>query len=126
MNININTMPKKYLISINPNTNEINSRYLNGKQVIKYNKGYNYNSLMNAINKKITYKGYTWLWIHTNNLDENSELDMKFRKHIFDVNNSINSILTVLGCHTTTENSDQCQDGKQIECNRNTLTVSIV
>ena len=112
MNININTMPKKYLISINPNTNEIKSRYLNGKQVIKYNKGYNYNSLMNAINKKITYKGYTWLWIHANNLDENPELDMKFRKHIFDVNNSINSILTVLGCHTTTENSDQCQDGK--------------
>ena len=112
MNINIETTPTKYLISINPNTKEVKSRYLNGKQATKYNKGYNYNSLMNAINKKITYKGYTWLWIHTNNLDENPELDMKFRKYIFDVNNSIKSILTILKCPTTTENNKQCQDGK--------------
>ena len=110
--MNNETAPTKYLISVKPNTNEIKSRYMNGKQVIKHNKNYNYNSLMNAINKKITYKGYTWLWIHTNNLDEYPELDMKFRKHIFDVTNSIKTILTTLKCHTTTENNNQCQHGK--------------
>ena len=110
--MNNNIIPTKYLISINPNTKEVKLRYLNGKQATKYNKGYNYNSLMNAINKKITYKGYTWLWIHTNNLNEYPELDMEFRKHIFNVNNSIKSIFTKLECHTTIENNDQYQDGK--------------
>ena len=57
------SVPKKYLVSVNPKTNVIEERYISGKYACETTEGYNYNSLMNAINKKITYKGYIWQWI---------------------------------------------------------------
>lgn len=104
------SVPRKYLVSVNPKTNTIEERYISGKYACETNEGYNYNSLMNAINKKITYKGYIWKWIYRDS-DENANVDMEFRQELLNTLNALKQINEKLQCHTIQDN-DQYQDGK--------------
>lgn len=104
------SVPKKYLVSVNPKTNTIEERYISGKYACETNEGYNYNSLMNAINKKITYKGYIWKWIYRDS-DENANVDVEFRQELLNTLNALKEINEKLQCHTA-ENNAQSQDGK--------------
>ena len=65
---------------------------------------------MNAINKKITYKGYIWKWIYRDN-DENANLDMEFRQELLNTLNALKEINEKLQCRTI-QDKDQYQDGK--------------
>ncbi len=90
-NMNNETIPWKYLVSIDSNTNTVEERYTSGKDAVKWNEGYNYNCLMNAINKGIKYKGYYWKWIYCYSND-NPDIDTEFREEIRRTIEAIKSI----------------------------------
>lgn len=64
------TIPMIYLVSIDPDTANIEERYVSVQSACDFNDGYNVQSLRNAISKKTKYKGYYWTWIDWTNIDE--------------------------------------------------------
>lgn len=78
-------MPPVYLVCIDPNTNKIVERYVTAKTAVKLNEGYNYNSLLNAICKHITYKGYKWEWIDVTEDNPNNSIEDEFRNEVHEL-----------------------------------------
>ena len=79
------TIPMRYLVSIDPETLNIEERYMSVESVCDFNDGYNVQSLRNAISKKTKYKGYYWTWIDWTNIDEDLV--------VFSCTNQLQSIL---------------------------------
>ena len=89
------TLPSKYLVCINPDTNEVVERYLSISDAVKYNPNCNYNSLANSIYKQKEYKGLQWQWVYTDKPNKDNT-DKEIRNEILTLIRSIHILQGLL------------------------------